>query len=319
VLGWTRIGGRPAEIAAALDGEARTFFALRLIHPAAVPVRYLLDGVRTLTYLVRRRPRALIVENPPIFPALLALAYGRLVGAPLVLDSHPSSFGLAGDRLSGWLLPVHAWVARRSATTLVGSPELAAIVQSWGARADVLHEAPPSWCVAATPPPATRPRILFPGIFSGDEPVEAVVQAARAVPEVDVIVTGDMRKCPPGLREGAPENVAFVGFLDQDAYVEALGAAHAIISLSTEPTSVMRTAHEAVWAQRPLIITARPDLRELFPDAVAVTNDAAGVASGMRAVLRRGADLEARMPMQRRAQEERWQRQLAVLRARLGV
>jgi glycosyltransferase involved in cell wall biosynthesis len=320
-IAWTPIVGRPEEVAAALGGEARCFYSLGTPRRAAVPFRYAVDAARTLAYLARRRPHALIVANPPIFPALIGLAYARLTGARLLLDSHPSAFGLAGDEVSRRLLRLHAWAARRAATTLVSAPELAEVVGGWGARADILHEAEPAWSVpaASEAPAPVRNRVLFACIFSGDEPVGDVVEAARQVPEADVHITGDLRKCPAGLRESAPANVRFVGFLKGDDYVRALAGAGAVLALSTEPTSVMRTAHEAVWAGRPLIISRRPQLEELFPHAVQVPNDAAGIAEGIRSALARYPDLVASAPAARAHQEARWREQLDTLRSRLGA
>ncbi len=309
--------GRPEEIAAALGGEARCLYSIDSPRRAAILLRYSIDSARTISYLVRRRPHAVIVANPPIFPALIALAYARLAGVRLLLDSHPSSFGLAGDELSRRLLPLHAWVARRAATTLVSAPALADMVRSWGAHVDIVHEARPSWRVGPSHAPRPRPLILFACIFSGDEPVADVVEAARRVPNVDIHITGDPRRCPAGLREAAPPNVRFVGFLKGSAYVQAIAEADAILALSTEPTSVMRTAHEAVWAERPLIISLRPQLEELFPFAVHVPNEADGIAEGIRSALRRRADLVAIASTARAHQEARWRRQLDILRSRL--
>jgi glycosyltransferase involved in cell wall biosynthesis len=316
-LAWTRNAQRAVEIAAALGGEARTFHALGLIRRPAVPVRYAIDAVRTAIYLAARRPRAAVVTNPPIFPALIALVYRRITGASLVLDSHPSGFGLVGDRLSVHMQRVHAWAARRARTTLVSAPRLRDLVTSWGARADVVHEAPPAWTVAPAEPPGPHPRILFPGIFAADEPLAEVIGAARALPGFRVAMTGDIRKCPPDIRGAAPPNVSFLGFLPQDQYVQALADTNVVLSLSSEPSSVMRTACEAVWAGRPLVITDRADLRELFPHAVHVANDARAIADGLAEAIRRHAQLRAAASEQRRAQETRWERQLAVLECRL--
>lgn len=318
-IAWTPIVGRPKEIAAALGGEARCFYSLGTPRRAVVPLRYAVDAARTVAYLARRRPRALIVANPPIFPALIGIAYSRLVGARLLLDSHPSAFGLAGDELSRRLLRLHAWVARRAESTLVSAPALAEVVSGWGARADILHEAEPVWSVPAGGDSPVRNRVLFACIFSGDEPVADVVEAARLVPEAEVHITGDLRRCPAGLRESAPANVRFVGFLRDAEYLRALREAGSVLALSTEPTSVMRTAHEAVWAGRPLIISRRPQLEELFPHAVHVPNDAAGIAEGIRTVLARYPELEAAAPAARAHQEARWREQLDTLRSRLDA
>jgi glycosyltransferase involved in cell wall biosynthesis len=179
----------------------------------------------------------------------------------------------------------------------------------------VVHEAEPPWSAPPAPADGERRRILFAGSFAGDEPVEEVVEAARAVPHVDVLVTGDLRRRPPGLDDRAPANVKWLGFLPVEAYLETLWSAHAVLALSTEDTSVMRTAYEAVWAERPLLVSDWPELREVFPHAVHVVNDRAGIAAGFRAVLERHAELVAAAPAARRLQRDRWHRQLEALRA----
>jgi glycosyltransferase involved in cell wall biosynthesis len=302
-------------VATALEGEARVFYDLHIVRRSLVPVRYALSTLRTLAYLLTRRPRALIVTNPPIFPGLIGLAYGAATGAPLVLDSHPSAFGNAP--LSGKLSSVHAWLARRAVTTLVTVPALVDVVRSWGAQADIVHEAPPDWSVAPASRPAGRPQVLFIGRFAGDEPTAALINAARLVPDVDVCITGDVRKCPGELRDTAPPNVIFTGFLRGPDYPNALEKADVILVLTNHPLAVNRSAYEGVFAGRPLVISALPALTALFPFAIPVSNDAAGIAKGIRTAVERHAELISAAPRARALQDQRWREQLEVLRRRL--
>jgi glycosyl transferase family 4 len=312
-LAWSVNSARTADLASVFGGEGRAYYALQLVHRWAVPLRYLLDAGRTIAYLMSRRPRAVVVTNPPIFPALIALAYARMARVPLVLDSHISAFGLAGDRLSRLLLPLHAWLVRRVDSTLVSDDELAAVVRRWGGRADIVHEPPLAGELSAAQGVRERPRILYVTIFSGDEPLEAVIDAAAAVPSVDVHVTGDLRRCPPGVRASAPSNVTFVGYLRGERYTAALGDADVVLTLSNERNSVMRTAYEAVYARRPLIVPDRPLLRALFPYAVHVPITAQGIAMGIRTALDRHTELMGVAQEARTLQEERWRRQRKTL------
>jgi glycosyltransferase involved in cell wall biosynthesis len=318
-IAWTPNVGRSADIADTLGGEARAYHALGIVRRWAVPLRYAIDAARTAAYLLRRRPRAVIVTNPPIVPALIAFLYAALARVavrarvPLVLDSHISAFGLAGDRVSERLLRVHTWLARRARSTLVTDEELAAVVRGWGGRADVVHEPPPAWETPAQGTVAGRPRMLFIGTFAGDEPLREVLGAARSVPSLDLHVTGDIRRCPRALRASAPRNVRFVGYLTDGSYRRALAEADAVLAFSTEPHSVMRTAYEAVYARRPLIVPDRPLLRELFPHAVHVAATADGIAAGMRDALRRHAELAAVADAARDLQLRRWRGQQDVL------
>ena len=314
-IAWTPTPGRADDIAAALGGEARSFYWREIVNPRLIPLRYLVDAFRTAWYLTRRRPRAVIATNPPLFPALIGYAYARVAGVPLVLDSHISGFGLAGDRLSKLMLPVHSWLASRAAATIVTGDELGGIARSWGATPVIVHEPPPPWEVGPAGPMRARPRVLFAGMMAGDEPLAEVIEAARLVPELDVQVTGDLRKRPAAIGRAAPPNVTFVGLLPVGEFAKAVGQADVILSLSTERVSVMRTAYEAVYAARPLVIPDRPMLRELFPHAVHVEISPEGIASGLRAATARHDELVRAAPVARALQERRWQAQLALLRS----
>ena len=311
------MAGRAAEIAAALGGEAEVIHPLGGRGAARKLARYAVSAAFTLLYLARARPRALIVTNPPIFAGLVAYAYKRLTGAPMLLDSHPGGFGLQGDRLSARLRPLTRWLVRRVDSTLVTEPSLQTLVEGWGGKADLLHEAPPLWSVAQARAPEGRPRLLFVGVFQRDEPVEEVVTAARELPEVDVEITGDPAKAPAGLIGSAPENVRFLGYLDAPAYVAALERADVILAITTEPTSVVRAGYEAIYAGRPLVLSDTPTLRSVFPHAVHVDNTGAAIAAGVRDAVDRHAELLALVPAADALQRSRWKGQLATLQTRL--
>ena len=311
-IAWTETSGRAHEVARALGGEACTFYKLRIVWKPLVPLRYLLNAVSTCIYLLSRRPRAVIVTNPPIFPGLIVLPYCIAAKAPLLLDSHPSAFG--EELMTKWTAGVHAWLARRVATTMVSVPELAEIVTAWGGRADIVHEAPPARRAAPAGPLSGRPRIVYIGRFAGDEPTEAVVEAARLVSGADVLITGDVRKCRAPLVKSAPANVIFTGFLEGHDYDRALEQADVIMVLTRHPLAVNRGAYEAVYFERPLVISDLPAMTPLFPYAISVSNDSAGIARGIQSAIKRHPDLVSSCPHARALQEQRWQQQLDRLR-----
>jgi hypothetical protein len=315
---WGRVHGRAEEIAAAVGGEGRSFWYPRLAGgPFRTLVRYALSAVATCAFLVRRRPRAVVATNPPVVPGVLAWAYSRVTGAVFVLDSHPSAFGRKGDAVSARLLPLHAWLARRAVATFVTTEEWVEQVDAWGGRGIVVHEAP-AWRDPPASAPSTvagsRPRVLFLGVFAQDEPVDAVVGAARHLPDVDVWITGDVGRAPEGSIAAAPANVRFVGFLDTPAYRRAVADADVVVSLTTEPTSVMRTAYEAVYAAKPLIVSDWPALRALFPYAVPVGNDAPSIAAGIRRAIEALPRLRDAAAAARDVQLDRWHAQLEAVR-----
>lgn len=317
-MAWGAVRGRSEEIADALGGSSVCLYppgSAERPHPL---VRYARSTVETLRILARRRPTLVMATNPPIIPGLLALAWARLRRGRIALDSHPGAFGAKDNRVCALLLPVHRWLARRAIVSLVAARHWQHEVESWGARAMVVHEAPVRW-VASPPRRHERLRVLYVGTFARDEPVEPVLQAAAELPACDLYVTGDVKACPERLRTSAPSNVHFIGFLEPPDYESQLREADVVLTLTTEPNSVMRAAYEAVYAERPLVLSDWPIARELFPHACYTGNDRDGLVAAIRQADHDYSRLARVTKDARVTQLARWERQLDELRHALGL
>ncbi len=310
-VAWGAVPGRSKEIAAEVGGEAVCFFPPGGRRPPVL-VRWALSAIRTAALVLTRRPEVVIVTNPPVFAPLVAYACARVVGARVIMDSHPGGFGAQGDRVAARLQFLHRWLAARVDAVLVTEEHWSGVVRGWGGTPLVVHEAPAHW-VCSPGARHGRLRALVVGRFGPDEPVEAVFAAAAMAPSCDFLLTGDPARCPERLRRSAGPNVEFVGYLDADAYRAALRNADVVVTLTTEPTSVMRAAYEAVYAGRPLVVSDWPVARRLFAHARLAINDGPGVA---RALLDLERDYEATAAgaaHARRRQLERWATQRAAL------
>ena len=310
-IAWGLVGRRAHELAAELGADVLACYPPGSPRPPVLR-RYLLSTVTTVRYLVRRRPSAVVVTNPPIIPALLAAAYTWLTRRPLVIDDHPGAFGAMGYRAGKTLERLHRIVVRRARGCLVTDAQWVDVVGSWGGRGVILHESPGTIEPAPPQPCAPNPEILFVSVFARDEPVEEVLEAARLVPEMRIRITGDPAKAPP---IPVPDNVELVGLLPYDDYVAALRDADVVLALTTEPTSAMRAGFEAIWAGKVLVVSDWPLSKELFPSAVPVANAGEAVAAGLRQAV---ADHRALATLSRAARAERlaaWERQVAELRS----
>ncbi|WP_445148162.1 glycosyltransferase [Baekduia sp. Peel2402] len=316
VLAWTP-SQRPHELAAAFGGVAHTPYLPRLNTPALAPARYAVSALLTAAFLARKRPDAVIVQNPPIVPGIIAYIYSKLTGAKLVMDSHPRGFGLKASRAGRLFRPVHARLMRHAAATMVASEPLADEVRRAGGRPLVVHEPPPLWHIDAPPADGDdEPTVLWVGIFATDEPVAEVVGAARLLPDTRFVLTGDPARCPPDVRAAAPANVTFSGYRRGEDYRALVAAATIMMVLTTAPTSVPRGAFEAVAALRPLVLSDHPLLRTQFPEAVFADNTAAALAAATTQALARRAELNAAAPAVRDRDAARWAAQRdAVLEA----
>lgn len=282
-VGWTPVGARVEELAAALDGDSYVSYIWPLSRRPLAPVRYAVSGVLTAVEVVRRRPTAIVATNPPLIPALIAYIYCAAGRHPLILDSHPASFGLRRSLSGRLLLPLHRWLAPRARLNLVASPAIAGLVEGWGGKAVIFHE----------PPPLTRPRprersgrlrVLVPFTIAPDEPLELIMLAASRLPDVDFEITGHSYRVPAWARRMALSNVLFTGFLRGMAYLEATERADVFLSLTTDEFSVPRSAWEAVYASRVLVTSGCPLLRQVFPTAHHVEHSADSVVRAISAL-----------------------------------
>jgi hypothetical protein len=316
-IAWSANHGRCREISAALGGEAACMFDLAISHRPLVPLRYAVSALRTAAYLIRRRPASLIVTHPPVFPGLLCLMYARRAQVPIVLDSHPNAFGEKSSIEGKLLLPLHRWLARRVDLVIVGVDELRRRVEDWGGRGLVVHEAPPEGALPPRSRRTGRPSVLWIGVFASDEPVAAVLEAAARLPHVDFVITGDLRRVPLD-PDTAPANVSFSGYLRGHQYRQAIADTDVVLALTDDPTSSLRAASEATYAEKALVISDQPHLGDLFPHAIRVANDGSAIAAGVAAALDAAASPEARRDAHAR-ELEKWHAQEAGLRQALRL
>jgi hypothetical protein len=238
----------------------------------------------------------------------------------MLIDSHPASFGTDQARIDQLMRPLLAWLVPRAAGCIVTTPRLGEEISRWGGRPIVVHEAPMPWGERMSPRGCSAERrALFVCTFAPDEPVMQTLAAAAHLPDVTFAVTGDHRRLRPETRRAAPDNVQWVGYLNTTDYVAALEQADVIMSLTTRPESVARSAHEGVDALRPMVISGGPHMRDLFPYAVIVENEPRSIADGVAEALRRCEELSEKAIEARSAQHRRWREQLADIHSALSA
>jgi hypothetical protein len=305
------------ELSHAIGADPRRYFSPRITMRPLVPFRYGVSAIRTALYILRRRPSGVIVQNPPVPAALVGYLAARAVGARFVLDSHPLAFIRSGWRR---VVPdrINRWLVRRAEAVMVTVPALAERVDAWGGKPLIVHEAPAQ--IEATPPPplGERPRVLVVSSFAVDDPIWAVMEAARLTPEVDWVVTGAQERRPAGLADVAPPNVSFPGFVPLGQYRTLLAETNIVVSLTTREVAVTRAAYDAVWALRPLVLSGGSHMPELFPYAVAVQNDGDAIAAGVRDAIARYDALVQDAELAIELQRARWEEQAAALRDALA-
>jgi glycosyltransferase involved in cell wall biosynthesis len=283
---------RADTIAARLGFPSHTIrYFRRGTPPLLTAWKYFLQAMSTFWLLVRRRPRVVFVTCPPLFAALPVALYCLLWRARYVLDLHSGCFLDAHWRRWFWL---QRRLSRRAALNLAHNADNARVLEAWGAPHVVFPSLPPDLGAAGrVEAPGRGDAVVYICSFKPDEPVDAVLEAARGLPGVTLRITG---KAPAAIKERLPANVELTGFLSDDDYNCLLAAADVIVALTTRPGTLLYGAQEAIALAKPLVISRTPTLEAHFRGGtVFVANEPASIRDGIRQALERRGELAAAM------------------------
>ena len=316
-LAWAPFEARTALFADKL--HVPVFFVHYLLYkqPYVAPFKYVLQAGKTWAILLRERPRIVYVLNPPVFAPLCVWLYSLFTGTKLIIDTHPPALYA---RRWAWSVPLQRFVIRRAYLNVIDQERFAALFREWGARVVTLTN-PPKFQPAALDAAAREAaaasggarragvfEIAVVNTFAADEPLDIILQAARALPDAHFSIMGDLSLAPAGVVESAPSNVTFTDYLRGDAYWAALRQANAVMVLTTYAYSVLGGAQDGVALAKPLLLSDQPALREFFTaGTVFIPNTADGITGGVRAVMRDETRLIEEVKWLAVTQEATWQ------------
>lgn len=254
-ISWTAQNGRTADLSAELGLTP---------HYVHRPGRYGLLGRYGRQLLATRKliadagATSIVLMLPPAI-ALLALPLRAQRGdTRLVCDLHTGFFL---DPKWRWAAkPALAHMRRLGATAIVTGAHLRDECERAGVPAIVLHDVIGAGHEASAP----GSYLLCPVSYANDEPIAEILAAARLTPHVEWRLTG---KAPAAVRESAPDNVVFTGFVDDASYAELLRGALGVVALTTRPHTMQRAGYEAFSAGVPQITSDFAELREFYADS----------------------------------------------------
>jgi beta-1,4-mannosyltransferase len=216
----------------------RSWSKLGALGLAGAAVRMGLTWVQLLAVLLRLRPTAILAQNPPTFPTLLAgWIAARFCRARLVIDWHNYGYTMLALRLGAdhavtRLAARHeSWMARRAGRNFCVSQAVQADLASrFGVRAEVLYDRPVA-CLPSTPEGA-RLIAVCPAGWTADEDMPMLLDALElsTAREIEIHLTGD-----GPLRAHLEPRIAALraagwpihsGYLSEKEYRRLLGRCH---------------------------------------------------------------------------------------------
>jgi glycosyltransferase involved in cell wall biosynthesis len=252
--------------------------------------RYLMLSARTLLLLARRRPRVLLVQNPSLVLAALAVAVRVVLRYRLIVDAHNEAVVPFIHR-QRWVERLSHWILRKADLTIVTNRQLAGVVERCGGRAFTLPDRIPVPAAAAARALPGAFNVVLIATFAPDEPVAEVLEAVRGT-NVELYVTGNHRKLDRCIAATVPPNVRFTGYLNDEDYWILLRSADAIVDLTLMDDCLVCGAYEALAIGRPMILSRNSASVELFGDSAIFTDN---TALDIRRALERVSSERARL------------------------
>lgn len=272
-------------------------------HPATVWLKYLDQTLETWRILVREQPDAVFVMSPSPIAVLAVYLYCAVTRTPFVIDAHSGAF-----RNPMWkrLQPMQFWLCRRSSATIVTNEHLADLVHRQGGRTVVVPDVPVRFSSAPAAAPTSDFQVACVTSFGFDEPIEAILDAARQLPDVIFRMTGDPKSAPERLVD-KPANVLLTGFLSVADYGVLLQSADVVLALTTLEHTMLRGAYEAIYQGTPVIVSDSEVLRGAFDQgALHVNNTASAIAAAITDMRRHYGAYRAAALRLKGCKERRW-------------
>ncbi|UNQ39113.1 glycosyltransferase [Prescottella equi] len=281
-ISWIKFHGRSAELALRLGANA-LFIETRYPKAPAI-LRYVELSIRTVAIL-RRTPWSTIIIMLPPFPLLVVAKIFRKKETLLVADLHTGVF----------LDPKWAWARGltmrmlRGHIAVVTNSKLAQECESQGVRAVALHDVVTRKISFGSRSPAQL-TVLCPLAYASDEPIHEIFDAARSLPNFKFIMTG---RAPDHVREAAPDNVQFSGYLSNADYDATMANSSVVLAMTTRDHTMQRAAYEALMSGVPIVTSDFRLLRDFFEHAAVYADcTASSIASALQWAIQNSKEIQ---------------------------
>lgn len=269
--------------------------------------RYVPAIFRTVTYLISRKPKVLIVQSPSMILTALALVLRSIFRYRLVMDAHNEAVEpyVHTGMVMRWLTNR---CIRNADLTIVTNAMLAKVVSAAGGRAFVLPDKIPDYAGDVPDRHSENSNVVMIATYADDEPVEEFLAAVGELGKpLTVYVTGRAEKLPAEVRARTGTNVHFTGYLDEQAYWKLLAGADAIVDLTLKDNCLVCGAYEGIAVGKPLILSDSEATRAHFSKGVLyVDNSVAGIKNALEVLQERRLALNAQAVELRNELRSRW-------------
>ena len=242
---------------------------------------YFFSTIETLIIVCREKPDVVFAPNPSIVLTYILLLVKIFLGFKFISDSH---WGGITAFNGNYYLQKALNICNRSADLVLVTNKLHAdFVESIGGSALVYEDPLPDLSKYKTEIDTLDKSVLFICSYDIDEPYHSTFEAARILVKdgFKFYASGNYSKI--GINPNDYEHVIFLGFVSEDLFYDRLFKSDVVIDLTEYDNCLVCGAYEAMSAERPLVTSDRPCLREYFDRGTIFTqHDSQSIAEAVR-------------------------------------
>ena len=298
------------------------FITLSFKHRFLRPLEYLFKSWKTLYLFIQKCPDIIWLQLPPTLLLYLSHAYRQILNpnAIIIADCHNATFR------APWIkLPKVVQLLNQCNLVVVHSEQVEKQVEAIGIHQGLvcLLEDPPmvmQQTLAHHQDPYKHPWVLCPCSFNQDEPIEALLGAARLAPDVTFVITGKTSRAK-GIHDltNLPGNVKLTGFLELEMFNTLLLHTDIVLGLTKLDGIQLSVAVEATGVGKPMVLSNTSLLKKLFyKGAIYVNSDEPmSIAQGCHQALSEQSTLARHIRELRKERRVHWLSQTAKVNALL--
>lgn len=271
--------------------------------------RYLLSSIKTVSLILKEKPRIVAAQNPSIILAGLVLLLKKIFGYKLIIDAHNIGiFPLEGR--SKFLMFFSKKLQRYADLTLVTNSKLKSVVKSNKGKAFVLPDKIPDVPEVEFYSLEGKVNIAYICTFSDDEPFREVIKSASMVSEDTIIYF-------TGKYEGKIDinsistNIKLLGFIPDQQFWSLLSSVDFIMDLTLREGCLVCGAYEGIALSKPLILSNTEALKSYFnKGCIYVEPTAISIAQGIKRAIKIREELSSEVGLLKLSIKDDWEDRL---------
>lgn len=247
-------------------------------------LRYFLASINMIFLLASRNPKIIIMTGSPPFPHFIVYLLSKIKNIKYVIDTHSGYFD---DKKFDIFPKLRKKIMADAFFHIVTNDAHKNIVEENNGTAYILGVLLEDSNNIKGHNFEKNKNFVWVSGYHYDEPLDIVFDVAKAVPDVNIYITGNIQKAPKLFREKCElfENVILTGFMPEEKYISYIKGSTAVIALTTRDNTMQRGAYEALSYNIP-IITSNWNLLKgsFFKGAIHINNTAIELRSAIRSI-----------------------------------